>query len=253
MEFFCLIAGVFVIILIIVAIVVAYYDVEKNSKKRDEFQKIKEESINDKGIVKSVEYEWSDSLGGKYYGFIADDVNKNVYISNKLDIDSMECIPYKKILGFETTSDFHKEGGVGRAITGGVLAGGAGAVVGAQTAKEKTQSYKAIIYLDDVSKPKYEMEFLGFLREATYKSPDYVKAVEFTSNVNAVIKAIVANNSIDNTQTIPVGKEETGTILNNSSEKNDTKEQLTNLKELYESDLITKEEYEAKKKQILGL
>ena len=68
-------------------------------------------------------------------------------------------IPYEKIISFEVLQNSHQvaSGGLGRAVVGGLLFGGAGAVVGAVTGKstsvEERQSIKVNITLDNPANP----------------------------------------------------------------------------------------------------
>lgn len=68
-----------------------------------------------------------------------DDQHKILYIKQRA-----YYFPYSNIMGYhilERTETTTKKGGVGRAIVGGALFGGAGAVVGAATRKKQTVSH----------------------------------------------------------------------------------------------------------------
>lgn len=104
-------------------------------------------------------------------------------------IADLTPIPFKSLLSVEMiTSEYQttnsgKSGGVGRAVVGGVLAGGAGAVVGAMTAKDTgtTSSntvYRGIrIYVSDIDNPVVEI--------ATFGYKDF--ALEVYGTINAII------------------------------------------------------------------
>lgn len=70
-----------------------------------------------------------------------DDNIECILIKNILGIE--EIIDYKDIISFETIEDGEtiiKSNGLGRAVVGGVLFGGAGAIVGAMTGSKKTNA-----------------------------------------------------------------------------------------------------------------
>lgn len=96
-----------------------------------------------------------------------------------------------EVSGVEIIEDSEVIGGVGRAIVGGVLAGGVGAVVGAVTAKKHIMSYKVIIYTTDVKNPQIALTLIN--SKMPTNSAIYKQASEFANKVNASIRAVIAN------------------------------------------------------------
>lgn len=115
-------------------------------------------------------------------------------------VKNKTSIPFSKITGVEMikkntcevngTSENSSGNALKRAAVGGILAGGAGAVVGAMTSKNHTSSVSysksesiksVIIYLSDISNPTLEFE----MSEYNHKTP-YV--------LYATIKAVLAEN-----------------------------------------------------------
>lgn len=112
----------------------------------------------------------------------------NVPIYLILDIDSKKLIiqkaftkdkaetslAFEKITGIGiVTEEVVKEAnGVGRAIAGGILFGGAGAVVGAVTAKDKTKKiyYTAINYISNEKERSLIMQSGGDIHELKFMS-----------------------------------------------------------------------------------
>lgn len=149
------------------------------------------------GLSNNPTYKWENNV------FVLDESQSNTYISNSILAGSSQVflqIPFSKIIGFETLIDNQVEtkttGALSRALVGGMLAGGAGAIVGAASAKtvstDKIQSYKAVLYLNDLSNPRLEFNLL----DAPVQKTDYTytEARKFAESVNASVKAILARN-----------------------------------------------------------
>lgn len=152
--------------------------------------------ITDNGVHIGVEYCYESSFyknnidwyKGIAYRYIVDDKNKFVHILDKEGIG--QAIPFREIIGCEIMTDSQVTGGVGRAIVGGVLAGEAGAVVGAVTAKNHIMSYKIVIYRSNIQSPTNEIVLIK--EKKSIKDADYTNAVAFANKVNASIRAIVS-------------------------------------------------------------
>lgn len=163
---------------------------KKGEAEKDKFKKTFSEFILNNGITLTQDFEWQYFL--TYYRVIVDDNTKNVYIFSKFLSLDYTCIPYSQIIGFDILEDSHVVGGIKRAVAGSVIAGGVGAIVGASTAHSKAvTSYKAVLYISDVSNPKFEFNMISGKMDKSNKY--YKQAVEFAENINAVIKAIVKN------------------------------------------------------------
>ena len=185
-----------IIILVVIGIIVFpilyinAYNTE--NERRENMQKKQQGYIEQNNIDISVEYSFQcgNIVDIRY---IVDDTNKKVYIM-LADSDFIE-IPFTEIRGCEILTDSEVTGGVGRAVVGGVLAGGAGAVVGATTAKEHIKSYKIVIYRANIATPQAEISLIS----TSCKTTDsyYIEAVEFAGKVNASIRAIISINGND--------------------------------------------------------
>ncbi|MEG1492143.1 MAG: hypothetical protein RR394_07805 [Oscillospiraceae bacterium] len=113
---------------------------------------------------------------------------------NEVLIVNGDVVSFKDIIGAEllakeystSTTSAQKSGGIGRAVVGGVLAGGAGAVVGASTAKStgttktstKREYVGILIYVADIDNPQIKIS-------AHYGN-------KFCEDVYATILAIIA-------------------------------------------------------------
>ena len=145
--------------------------------------------ISKNNIRRSAEYTYQDKLNSKKIRFIVDKSKQKIYISETSG--KFKEYAFKDILGCEIVADSQVTGGIKRAIVGGVLAGDAGAVVGAVTAKPHIMSYKLVLYLRNISAPKVEIELIT--QKTKTKDTDYTNAVSFAENVVATIKAILAS------------------------------------------------------------
>ena len=83
-------------------------------------------------------------------------------------------------------------GGVGRAVVGGILAGGIGAVVGSVTAKKHITSYKILIFTSDIINPCITLVLIN--SKTKTNSTNYTKARTFAQNVYASITSIILTN-----------------------------------------------------------
>ena len=156
---------------------------------RDRQQGEQQDFISKNNIRRSAEYTYQDKLNSKKIRFIVDKSKQKIYISETSG--KFKEYAFKDILGCEIVADSQVTGGIKRAIVGGVLAGDAGAVVGAVTAKPHIMSYKLVLYLRNISAPKVEIELIT--EKTKTKDTDYTNAVSFAENVVATVKAILAS------------------------------------------------------------
>lgn len=156
---------------------------------RDRQQLEQQDFISKNNIRCSAEYTYQDKLNSKKIRFIVDKSKQKIYISETSG--KFKEYAFKDILGCEIVADSQVTGGIKRAIVGGVLAGDAGAVVGAVTAKPHIMSYKLVLYLRNISAPKVEIELIT--QKTKTKDTDYTNAVSFAENVVATVKAILAS------------------------------------------------------------
>lgn len=113
------------------------------------------------------------------------------------------------------------KGGVGRAVVGGILAGGAGAIVGATTSKKKTiTSYKLRIITKNTENPTYIYE---------------VKSFDVAQEAYGTITSLISNDTTP--AEVPIS--------------NDAFAQLEKLAVLKDKGILTESEYEGKKHELL--
>ena len=177
----------FLMVLGIVSLFVAMIILDKkNKKKLDEEEKKEEERSRNKRKIKNVKEAYFNWLNQNYkiskiIGFYDEseelvDIKRNWIVAidgeNKFIIFGKKVIKFEKIIKAElkistshhTKTDTNKNKAVGRAFLGGLIAGEAGAIIGAATATETSNSETitnhhvdgVIIYLSDIIEPTYE-------------------------------------------------------------------------------------------------
>ena len=153
---------------------------------------------------------------------------------------------YEDLVSFEYSEDGGTivSGGVGSAIVGVALFGGVGAVVGAATGKKKQSDYvnsmKIKLTVSDISNPTEYIDMNPIRMRMKRSSGQYRKALEETQEILSCLELIIRDNQ---------------SVVNATPVKNnsDPADEILKYKRLLDAGAITPEEYEAKKKQLLGL
>jgi hypothetical protein len=188
-EFLCVTISLIIFVGIMIFLV---YIQKENYNSFENKKNSQNDTLKKAGIIISNEYVWSNGSFERYYRFIIDDVHKIIYITNNSKKDFDE-IPFSKIIGFEVLSDVIPADRLERVIMGGALYGPMGAMIGAHTAKDKVDYYTGVIYLNDPSKPRYNIHLIN--KKTSTSSGDFQRATSFMQNVGASINAIVSMNS----------------------------------------------------------
>jgi len=185
------------------------------------------------------------------WGLIAID-EKTEQIAVKEAVGEIRKYKYSDILSCEVLVDgvttFKKSNTIGRAIVGGVLAGGAGAIIGGLSGKEKKdaeiKNLDFKIVFKDTQKPNFKIKFFDAWEETarTKKSikiddfaygPIYQNALKNLENWKNILEII-----------IDVSK-------NQSNNENSVSDELLKLNELKEKGILTEKEFTEQKKKIL--
>lgn len=162
-----------------------------------------------------------------------------------------DCIPINKIKHFKMigsigySSDVSGGGGSGggvnlsNAILGGLLFGGAGAIIGAQIGSE--------FHINEIKTKitKHDDRNVEFFYE---NENGETVSVIFDSSAYDCLMKLIPENAFDSVVTNTHKKEETPIATQPTSLS-----QMKELKELLDLGIITQEEFDAKKKQLLGL
>lgn len=172
-----------------------------NKKMKQEMIDKEEKHIEDNSIDVSAQHNYNNSLfsnnisflKGVSFRFVVDENHRCVHLFKKQKFEKdfvVISIPFAEITGGEIVCDSKAVDGVKRAITGGIIAGGAGAIVGAMTTPPHIMSYSVIIYRSSVTEPMIELHLIN--GKTSTNDVDYLSAVEFSKNVLACIRAIVS-------------------------------------------------------------
>lgn len=192
---------------------------------------------------------------------------------NEIRIDSkgkkiaiVQLLPYQKIITLKFSdivdceiledSNTVMKGGVGRAVVGGAIAGGVGAIVGANTRKSKNvvNSLKIRIVTQNVSNSLVMIDLIT--SETNKETTEYKNAIDFANKVYATIISIInsneriTNDNVDNNENATKTASKKNKKTNSESSNN--LEKIKQLAELKDKGIITQEEFEESKKKILS-
>lgn len=165
------------------------------------------------------------------------------------DWTKTQFIKYNQIVDFELLENGGSlaKGGVGRALVGGVLFGSTGAIVGSTTRKQKKlcESLCIKLTLKDFEEPSY---YINFIEKPVDVGSEYYKdVVKKAQDMMSKLQLITSSMSA------PV-QEDTGKSMGGSAETNaDPIAEIRGYKALYDEGILTEEEFQQKKKQILGI
>lgn len=185
----------FIILFAIIALFILYFKwlIEKeetNEKSIKEYGKYLEKQIEETGFNADVKYSYENQKSGTLIVFSVDEPAETILIMNSRK--QCDLMKFSEVIGYEVVEDNQIVGGISRAIAGGIMAGGAGAIVGANTAhKKQVNSLNVVIYLENIKSPKYIIAF-----NAT--NMIYSKAAKFSDDVGSTLKAIISINNKQN-------------------------------------------------------
>lgn len=132
--------------------------------------------------------DWSKAVA---FRFIVDVANRQIVICNDLSNPfSPQKIPFERIINCEVLSKngWLSRKGISRAVVGGVIGGGAGAVIGASSAQKSIA--KIVIYTSDITTPSVTIDLYA-KKNDTWDFDN--ERDSFAQQVCASIKAIIAN------------------------------------------------------------
>lgn len=153
-----------------------------------------------------------------------------------------EAHDYSEILNYEVVEDGNSisKGGVGRAIVGGLLFGGIGAIVGGVTghkSKSTCNRLEVIINLNNINNPLEKITLIS--AETKKDSIVYKSAIQQAQEITALLE-IICNGNIKN-------------VEQSNIQQTSEADEILKYKKLLDQEIITKEEFEAKKKQLLNI
>lgn len=150
---------------------------------------------------------------------------------------------YSDIMSYELLEDGSSvsSGGVGRALVGGALFGGVGAIVGGSTGKKHAkgvcEKLEIKITLNDMSHP---VEYICFIESSLKKDGFIYKAIYPRAQECLSVLQLMCDS-------VKVPAQSDASSIPSSADE------IMKFKSLLDSGAITQEEYDAKKKQLLGI
>ena len=178
----------------------------------------------------------------KNVGAISFDDNTQTFIITKSK-NSKDLYRYSQIVAFELLEDGESvtKGGLGRAVVGGLLFGGVGAVVGGVTGAKKTKSIcKSMQIKITLRNSPRQTEYLSFLAVET-KTNSFIYQTAYKSAQDALSALQLAVDVADTSS------------AQTSTQTASGADEILKYKGLLDAGVITEEEFNAKKAQILGL
>lgn len=138
--------------------------------------------------------------------------------------------------------------GIGRAVVGGVLAGGVGAVLGGVTKKKKQRNHVDSLKIMVTFKNRTPQSVtLDYIKKKQEKDKKYEKALMKAKETMAGFDYIVSELEVDR-------HDELVSSTNVQKEQPTTSaDEIRKFKELLDEGIISQEEFDAKKKDLLGL
>lgn len=238
----------FGILLFICVIIVAIMFPENLAKVPSE-ERTEENFKNNRGIIrKKLEEDTFATM--KSISYNENEMGASLKIDNKnkkialchYNNATIEYINFNEIIDVEILKDNSTvmKGGIGRAIVGGVLAGGVGAVVGANTrnSQDIIHSFQIRIITNNINNPLYTINLI--YNEMRIDTPEYKEINETANEIYSLLYSIVDKNKKE--------------VASQDNEKISTNyiEQLEKLSELKDKGIVTSEDFELKKKELLN-
>ena len=179
----------------------------------------------------------------KIGGYLEIDDNKQLWLISKGFLGKKPKVyKYSDIIDFELLEDGETitKGGLGRALAGGILFGGVGAIVGGVTGGKRTKpicnSLKIKITVKDINDPAV-----------------YINFIEGKAKKNGIIYKIASESAQECLSTLQLICDSQKSEQNNEATTTSNADEIMKYKNLLDAGAITQEEFEAKKRQLLGL
>lgn len=156
---------------------------------------------------------------------------------------------YSDIIDFELIEDGGSisKGGLGRAIVGGALYGGVGAIVGGVTGKKKSNpTCTSLMIKITINNSSHPTQYIKFITSSTKKS-SFTYKTEFNNaqEIMSLLQLIV-----NKQKEHPAMTQQSTIVINQPTSPID---EIRKYKALMDEGIISKEEFEEKKRQLLGL
>lgn len=173
--------------------------------------------------------------------FLIDETNRLILIKAEFGT-KQDIFRFENIFNYELFEDGESltKGGVGSAVAGGLLFGGVGAIVGGATGGKKTKQIVTEMNVKITLKDSYATNVYAYIcgkvKKSSINYTNYKKQAQLiVSELQLIIDQNKKTESLSSAQPVSAADE------------------ILKFKQLLDSGIITQEEFEAKKKQLLGL
>lgn len=232
--------GYFILVIFLIILIAIIVGVVKGTKQRKENENARE-SVEQTLRRNGFNIEKAVGVTAKLY---VDNTNKKWAINEWNNSTDVKIYQYSDLIDFELLEDNESivKGGFGKALVGGALGGTTGAIIGSSGSKKVKQNANLLeikIRTNDFSHPQYSIEFIkGFAMAKT--SPQYKKLYDEAQEVIGVLSFISANG--ENNSTVAEEKMQISAA-----------DKVRELMQLKNEGIISEEEFEKKKKELLNL
>lgn len=164
-------------------------------------------------------------------------------------IENSTIYDYADIVDFELLEDGSSvsKGGLGRAVAGGLLFGGVGAIVGGVTggkkAKQTCTNLKIKITVNDLRNPVIYITFIT--TEVKKDSMLYTNSYRIAQEIMSMLQVMCETQKLKSNQS--------NLEKDNKNESLSVADEIKKFKELLDMGAITQDEFEYKKKELLNL
>lgn len=241
--------GLIGLLLLLVIISTIWYSIERDKERKKNKNNLNKELANIKNF-NPTKKKLSD------WGMIAIDA-KNEKIAIKENSKSFKIYPYSAILSCEILEDnkttYRKSNTLGRAIIGGIIAGGPGAIIGGLSGKEKQnkeiKSLDLKIVVNDIGNPSFKICF--------FDAWDVTNNTKSSIKISDPVYGPIFNKSLENLKNwkdnieiiIDRKDKENNRALNHKSQS--ISDEINKLFSLKEKGALTAEEFEIEKNKLI--
>lgn len=205
----------------------------KADKEKAKIEKANRKAENEK-ILEYFKNHSDYKVGDMYF----DDKYGKLFIKKSFTMNRSQAVyNYDELISYTPIFEggkIKKHHGITRAIVGGVLAGPVGAVVGAGTGGKEFDTIKRLGFILHLTNNRSQ-NFMLVISESKTDSFLTKSAMEDYNNIAAKLDQIIASSN----QPTTASKSEV--------------DEIRKYKELLDDGIITQEEFDAKKKELLGL
>ena len=196
------------------------------------------------------EIEVSTGLGGVKTKIIVD--NKEKKIQFEIQKVKTKKFDFTEISKYEVYENGDKvvSGNVGKALVGGFFFGIGGALLATQASKRVNSNcsdLRIFIYFKDIDFPSIEIPIIS--SETSKSTEHYSNKVSLVKEICALLEFAINQKQLSSYED---KLQESKTEDKNTNKKSD-KEKIKELKEMLDEGLISENDFEKKKKQILGI